>query len=90
MFAAMRSYTENINDLISNKGSSSFSAITPMGKQHEDDLEATAADFEMACFDPAEEPEPLEQWDEDGLEYIQRCILYPNGSPALSDVNQRW
>ena len=32
---AMRSYTENINDLIASKGSSTFSAITPMGGQYE-------------------------------------------------------
>ena len=34
---ALRSYTENINDLITAHGTSTFSAITPMGKQHENE-----------------------------------------------------
>lgn len=87
---AMRSYTENINDLIASKGSSTFSAITPMGKQHENDLEATAADLKWLA-DPTEEPEPF---GDNGTKMAWNTFnvvsLYPNGSPALSDVNQRW
>lgn len=78
----MRSYTENINDLIASKGSSTFSAITPMGRQHENDREATAADLKWLA-DPAEEPEPFGGgWDEDGLEYIQCCIHLSKWKPV--------
>jgi len=87
---AMRSYTENINDLIASKGSSTFSAITPMGRQHENDREATAADLKWLA-DPAEEPEPF---GDGGTKMAWNTFnvvsIYPNGNPVMSDVNQRW
>ena len=87
---AMRSYTENINDLIASKGSSTFSAITPMGRQHENDREATAADLKWLA-DPTEEPEPF---GDGGTKMAWNTFnvvsIYPNGNPVMSDVNQRW
>lgn len=88
---AVHSYTENINDLISSKGSSTFSAITPMGRQHENDREATAADLEWLA-DPAEEPEAFgDNGSKMAWNTFNVVSIYPNnGMPALSDVNQRW
>lgn len=53
-------------------------------------LEATAADLKWLA-DPTEEPEPF---GDNGTKMAWNTFnvvsLYPNGSPALSDVNQRW
>ena len=83
---AVRSYTENINDLISSVGSSTFSAITPMGKQHEKDKEATAADLKWLA-DPAEEPNSFGNMAWNTFNVVS---IYPNSNPVPSDVNQRW
>lgn len=87
---ALRSYTENINDLITAHGTSTFSAITPMGKQHEDDRVATDTDLQWLS-DPMQEPDPFgDNGNKLAWNTFDVVSLYPNGSPVPSDVNQRW
>ena len=61
-----------------------------MGRQHENDREATAADLKWLA-DPAEEPEPF---GDGGTKMAWNTFnvvsIYPNGNPVMSDVNQRW
>lgn len=85
---AVRSYTENIEDLIRTQGTSTFTALTPMGTQHLNDREATDADI-VWLADPTKEPKEFAGLSCSSFDIVN---LYPNNGsmPIPMDVNQRW
>lgn len=80
-------FTGDINDLMKFSSGNTYSELTPMGKQHEGDRKATAADIAW-LKNPLKEPDPF-----GGLAWTTFNItgsLYPYGTPSPADVNQRW
>lgn len=77
-------FTGNIDDLMPYATGHSFTALTPMGTQHLNDLEATAADI-VWLKDASKEPDTFA-----GLSWSSFPVtsLYPFGDPKPADVNQ--
>lgn len=79
-------FTGNIDDLMQFASGKTDSQLTPMGKQHENDREASAADI-IWLKNPLKEPDTF-----GGLSWTTFTVgsLYPFGTPNPADVNQRW
>lgn len=84
VLSAADTYDENINDLMSLASGDTSSDITVMGTQHENDLEASAADL-VWLADPDEQPNTF-----DGLSWTTFSVtnLYPFSTPKPADINQ--
>lgn len=77
-------FSGNIDDLMEYASGHTNSTKTPMGTQHENDNEASAADLAW-LRDSSEEPETFDnlQWST-----FDVTTLYPFGDPKPADVNQ--
>lgn len=78
------SFSGDIDDLMKNSSGKTFSAITPMGTMHENDLTATTAQLSW-LKDASKQPDTFENltW-----KSFPVGSLYPFGTPRPADVNQ--
>lgn len=78
-------FVDDMGDLMRYADDYTYSSLTPMGRQHENDREASAKDLQWLS-DASAEPDRFDVFTYDAFKVN---TLYPSGIPIPSDVNQR-